>query len=74
MNCCFTFQYSRKHCNSLFSKCKWIYRGVFEAIESVANCDQFIFFLIRELKSEMFWETLDITFNRLIKHLGVNPI
>lgn len=45
-----------------------------ESIEPVAICDQFVFFLIGELKSEMFGESLGISFYLLVKPLGINSI
>lgn len=47
---------------------------MFQHIELVAFCDQFLFFLIGELKSEVVGKTAYISFHLFVKAFCLNAI
>ena len=47
---------------------------MFERFKPVTICDQFVFLLLRKLKSKSFWKTFYVSFNCLIKNFGFNAI
>ena len=47
---------------------------MFQCIEPVTICDQFLFLIAGQPKSKAFGEAFDITFNRLIKYFSVNLV